>query len=442
MDGFTITKGYADVAPSIYVAGLEIFDRSGVGWHNFEGSPIMSNLIITDNRWGVNTSCGGGLYTKEGSPELWNVTIHNNGGGVSSSGVGGGLYMNYGNPVLNNVAITGNGGSNTGAWEIDGSNVVANNVTVAGNWCVAGTQVISIYNDAVLTMRNSIVYGNAVSTFYTGMGFPFDLSELNLFNTLIEGRVGGTDGNLDGTTLNPEFVSPELPSSAPTSAGDYSLSAASPCIYAGDNDYVPVSMPSDLGGFTRIVNDTVDMGAFEFGDVPLSVDFVDISVSVSDCNVTLMWNGKNEVNLSHYEIQASTDGNNFAAIGEIPAKNLVEAFYSSENIQQEHTCYYRIKAFDIDGTTGYSPILPVSVDCATPVITLSPNPATDYVTLRGTAFGQYLQVVDMSGRVVLKTALSGTSFDFSVKDFVAGLYQAIVISGSGQIMLTSKFVVM
>jgi hypothetical protein len=45
--------------------------------------------------------------------------------------------------------------------------------------------------------------------------------------------------------------------------GDYRLSAGSPCIDAGDNSAVPVSLLTDLDGKDRIVNGTVDMGVYE-----------------------------------------------------------------------------------------------------------------------------------------------------------------------------------
>ena len=44
---------------------------------------------------------------------------------------------------------------------------------------------------------------------------------------------------------------------------DLRLSAGSPCIDAGDNSAVPPGVITDLDGYPRIVNDVVDMGAYE-----------------------------------------------------------------------------------------------------------------------------------------------------------------------------------
>ncbi|MHC4160149.1 MAG: choice-of-anchor Q domain-containing protein, partial [Planctomycetota bacterium] len=46
--------------------------------------------------------------------------------------------------------------------------------------------------------------------------------------------------------------------------GDYHLLPNSPCIDAGDPNYVPEPNETDLDGKPRIVNDRIDMGAYEF----------------------------------------------------------------------------------------------------------------------------------------------------------------------------------
>ena len=44
---------------------------------------------------------------------------------------------------------------------------------------------------------------------------------------------------------------------------DLHLQPDSPCIDAGDNGSLPPGVTEDLDGAPRIINDTVDMGAYE-----------------------------------------------------------------------------------------------------------------------------------------------------------------------------------
>jgi uncharacterized repeat protein (TIGR01451 family) len=85
------------------------------------------------------------------------------------------------------------------------------------------------------------------------------------YSTVIDGG-----NNLDG---NPLFIDPQPASNAPTTDGDYRLGADSPAIDAGNNDadinaFEPGVQPlpaTDLGGYGRIVNGMVDLGAYEAG---------------------------------------------------------------------------------------------------------------------------------------------------------------------------------
>ena len=73
-------------------------------------------------------------------------------------------------------------------------------------------------------------------------------------------------GNLCG---DPRFIWP-----AWGEVGDYHISADSPAIDVGSNDAVPEGTETDLDGKTRIVNATVDMGAYEYqlGTGPYTLD--------------------------------------------------------------------------------------------------------------------------------------------------------------------------
>jgi hypothetical protein len=114
-------------------------------------------------------------------------------------------------------------------------------------------------------VRNSIVWGNT-------SGIVNSISDDNpaISFSLVQGSGGsgaawnqdaGSDGggNLDA---DPRFIT-AVPA-APTTAGNLRLRPGSPALDAGSNSVASPSLPAtDRDGNPRIVNGTVDMGAYE-----------------------------------------------------------------------------------------------------------------------------------------------------------------------------------
>jgi hypothetical protein len=94
LDGFTITKGYADDATYHYGGGLEII----------QSSPTLTNLKIIENQ----AYYGGGIDFDNSSPVLTNISFWNN-YTLTGGGNGGGAYVrNSSHPVLNQVYFYNN----------------------------------------------------------------------------------------------------------------------------------------------------------------------------------------------------------------------------------------------------------------------------------------------------------------------------------------------
>ncbi|QBG48505.1 hypothetical protein EGM51_14255 [Verrucomicrobia bacterium S94] len=117
------------------------------------------------------------------------------------------------------------------------------NCTIVSNRTTSSYSGGGVYD---ATVRNSIVYGNFYNTIT-----PDDLTSVSAYNTCSPDVTHGSDGNITNT---PVFINP--------AAGDYRLSAGSPCIDVGSNAYVMVAV--DLNGNSRIVGTSVDMGAYEY----------------------------------------------------------------------------------------------------------------------------------------------------------------------------------
>lgn len=310
LDGFTITGGNAN-------SSSNSTDRDGGGIHNRTSSPTLRNLIISGNRAEINGGGianfssspnlgnlivvnnsasfggGGGMYNDESNPTLSNLTIRDNtafsGGGIFNSSAnpigmnlaisgngaaeGGGITNSGANPMFTNLIISGNGATRGGGISNSSSEPVLTNLTVSGNHAEEGG---GIYNSASSpTFENSIIWGNAADV--GSQLFNTNDSQPRIQFTLVEGGISGSgvvnadpsssviDGgnNLDA---DPRFVAPKEASKAPSNAGNYRLQTGSPAIDRGDNALN--STATDLDGGPRIVDSTIDLGAYEFPGVP------------------------------------------------------------------------------------------------------------------------------------------------------------------------------
>lgn len=149
------------------------------------------------------------------------------------------------------------------------------NTTMANNLCTAtGTGVaigISTATGVTINLVNSIVYGNQMGDQTIPTSVAATNAVKNLYNNAWD--VAATNG----TRAN-NILLTETPFNTPTpflgiangttkmftaiDTSDFSLKNGSSCINAGDNSYVTRS--TDLAVNTRILNNTVDIGCYEY----------------------------------------------------------------------------------------------------------------------------------------------------------------------------------
>lgn len=302
LDGFIVTAGNG--------AAENYPHNRGGGLLNDQGSPTLTNLLIIGNKAsatggglhnqqsyarltnitvsGNSAVYGGGLFNVYGASVLIGVTFQNNsasqeGGGMSNdnaaplltnivfrgnqANLGGGLYNSNSAFPLTNVIFSGNRADQGGGLYNKNSAPTLTNVAVSGNRAMTGG---GLYNfSSYPTLQNSIVWNNSAEQ--TGPTIVDDNGSTAVRHSLLQGcnpnavwnNACGSDGGQNLADVDPLFVVAPSPGSAPTIAGDLRLQAASPAIDRGDNGVVPGSVTTDLDSQARIVNDIVDLGAYE-----------------------------------------------------------------------------------------------------------------------------------------------------------------------------------
>jgi hypothetical protein len=231
-DGFTVSgsssfgAGIATISTNTTIKNSRVIDNTQLGFYIFGGNATISNCSILGNN-------GNGIYIENSTSIIKESLLANNG--------------------LNGIYILVNNGNRQ-------TTITNSTIAYQSN---NGITVVTTDVTSTNTLKNTLIYGNASGGIITsGSGITNTITY-----SLVQGFTGGT-GNLNGNTVNPQFVSP-LGSGIRSDLGDYRLKWCSLAINAGDN--VGIS-PLDLDRKPRNFNTTADMGAYEFlGNTPSQV---------------------------------------------------------------------------------------------------------------------------------------------------------------------------
>jgi parallel beta-helix repeat protein/predicted outer membrane repeat protein len=252
--GFTITNGYHSWGGGIFcshaspaVTNCTFSNNSategGAIWIYDEGKgTTLTNCTFSRNSAGRN---GGGIYIMDSSPILTNCTFSGNSAGV----YGGAVAVRceeISSPTIKNCLIIGNRAEDDGGgiFSSDDSYTIIENCTISDN--SANDKGGGIYcHSGIMIVSNSILWGSSPDQIA-----PYYKPVIN--HSDVEGGWPG-EGNID---IDPLFVD--------ATGGNYHLLPGSPCIDAGDPNYVAEPNETDLDSNPRIMNGIVDMGAYEF----------------------------------------------------------------------------------------------------------------------------------------------------------------------------------
>ncbi len=205
----------------------------GGGMHNWKSSPMVNKCIFssnaaTDSRY-VVWGRGGGMSNFDSSPRVKNCLFSNN----SAQG----MY-----PFL----------SATGGMDNDGGAPVITNCIFVGNSVADGVGGMNNHGGSSPSVTNCILWNNSPSQISGS-------SPLVSFSSVQGGYPG--EGNIN---LDPCFIEPGYWDGDIWVDGDYHLLPSSPCINAGDPNYIADPNETDLDGQPRIFLGRVDIGADEF----------------------------------------------------------------------------------------------------------------------------------------------------------------------------------
>lgn len=266
VQGFTIQNGF------VWGDGTTPGRGGGAILCDSGTSPTIANCLI-ENCESSNfvapypQGCGGAICCDSGYPLIIGCLMRDN----YAEGRGGAIMI-YGGPpsppgvvnclIMNNTAGTTGGGIHV--WG-GGSDVDIINSTIVDNYAASSGGGLYLNFSADANVVNSIIWYNSAPV-GEEINVRYNAGVLDIGYTCVQpGRVNHEDSppptsvinwGSGNTSAEPEFAS--------GLTDNYRLRHTSVCIDAGNNFSIPIESVVDLDRRLRVINSTVDMGAYEF----------------------------------------------------------------------------------------------------------------------------------------------------------------------------------
>jgi len=160
--------------------------------------------------------------------------------------------------------------------------------------------------------------------------------------------------------------------------------------------------------------------------VTLPVTWEAVSAQKQNSQVLINWSTASEQNTKDFEVQYSTNTNNWDPIGTVQAagnstttKNY--SFTHQSPLKNNTYNYYRILQRDIDGKFSYSKIVSIVFDEQGPDFLVYPNPADKLATIYLSEASE-VSLVNSAGSVVWKSKLPSGRNLLPLEKYSAGVY--------------------
>ena len=339
------------------------------------------------------------------------------------------------NVTLNkNVSVTGSLSLVTGKLTIPTSRIltVASGSTITGSGFGISKHIVTQVNTitgTTGTLRVNSLTGAA--TFPIGNGtyyLPITLSTPSAFDFSISVFQGVTNnGTVNGVPFNSVqksiIVDAEWIVNKNSGTGAVTMTLSWPAALEGSsfsnfpNSSVGIAhygtyWESPLGSGNQALKTVTRTGItmfspFGIGKVgtPLPLKFDALKVYNKNTDLYVDWSTYDEVNVDHFEIERSQNGQLFETVGMVSARgngsNGQTGYSWINHTPNSGTTFYRVKEIDIDGESTYSSIVRVDMSQDNSALNLFPNPVVNKKLLvqMNLEQGKYhLLVTDLDGK--------------------------------------------
>ena len=248
------------------------------------GIDYLALLTITSSTISGNSAAyGGGILNYYGSLTITDSTISEN-----SARVEGGGIVNYGSLTITHSAISGNSAAYGGGILTAYGSLTITDSTVAEN--TASQRGGGVYSLGTASVVCSVIAKNTAIN--GGGGIYRDSGPITLSNSIVADNTCSSSPDIFGVVASQYSLIENTSGASISGAGNLTgqdpllgtlgyyggttrtipLLPGSPAINTGSNALIPSGVTEDQRGLARIVDGTVDIGAYESQPMTLMVD--------------------------------------------------------------------------------------------------------------------------------------------------------------------------
>lgn len=226
-------------------------------------------------------------------------------------------------------------------------------------------------------------------------------------------------------------------------AGDW-MNVSGGTAAVGSDPYSSTTSPIEELGLFSVTSDIV---------APLQLITFNVE-NHKDKEAIVSWETHAEININYFDLEKSTDSKNWTSISKVAAKGnsfttttyefidkAIQAYQANDNI-----FYYRLKIVENDASFTYSAIKSIEIHQKDDWISIYPNPTETGVFIHPSVALEdkqlLLNLIDLSGKVVLSTQLSTVSNGsfWTFPDLPAGVYH-LELSSNQEVLQVEQLVV-
>ena len=173
------------------------------------------------------------------------------------------------------------------------------------------------------------------------------------------------------------------------------------------------------------------------GSLPLTL--LSFNARKQQSDIITQWQTTSEFNVSHFELQRSSNAINYSSIANIKATNnstINNYFFTDVNATLSNKgkkWYYRLKIIDHDAAFKFSKVAVIDIP-ASSTISIYPNPAHDFIKLNTAQSLTGVQVLNSAGKWV-KQFVPNPGNSYGISDLTNGIYILRLLSNEGQTIL-------